>query len=442
MKFGRIHHRGFLRVGLALTCLLGGGAGAAVALSQPYSQSAIRVLSARCAGQNAEVEQAADPTGRYIYETWIGCNGIGFARSRDGGLHFGRAFRLRDSGPGSWDPAVAVSSSGTVYVAFMVNRGTKSVAVVLASFDHGASFPGRRALVPRPKHNWGDRPFIAAGPGNAVYLTWDYGPSNAKIRLHCYLAGSCAIRAGELNAVMQVSGNAGRTFRSRTPISPGYPASGADSARLVLDPDGHIDVLYQAFRVTHRRTLALGRGHVYFTSSADGGRTWSQPAAVGVSAGSISHNEWWIDGDIASDAAGNLYAGWDTQGPGGDTGWLSYSTDHGATWSPPLQVAHTARGPNIVQVAAGAAGVADVGWLSRGRRGYSEYVRQFSIGQGWVSATQRVSRHLGDPSIWPGDTFGISALAPNDVMLSWGSAIRSTRRRSEIFATRVRFPTP
>jgi hypothetical protein len=442
LKFNLIHHRRFLTAGLAFVCLLTVGVAAALALPQAYSQSPIREVSAGCRGQNAEVEQATDPSGRYVYEEWIGCGGIGFARSRDGGLHFGRASRLRDSGGGSWDPALSVASNGTVYAAFMVNRGSRSVPVVLASFDHGATFAGRRALVPRPKHNWGDRPFIAAGPGNTVYLTYDYAPSNAKIRLHCYLIGSCAIRAGELNAVMQVSGNAGRTFRALTPISPGYPVSGVDSAPLTVDPNGRIDVLYEGFQVTRPKTLTFGRGHVYFTSSSDGGRTWSQPVGVGVAAGSISHDEWWIDGDIASDAAGTLYAGWDTAGPGGDTGWLSYSTDHGATWSTPLRVVHTARGPNIVEVAAGAPGVVDVAWLSRQRQGYSEYVRQFSISQGWMSASHRVSRRIGNPIIWPGDTFGISALAPNDVMLSWGSAIRGTRGRSEIFATRVRLPTP
>src|SRR5579862_8045193 len=47
----------------------------------------------RCPSQNAEVEQAVD--GHYVYEEWIGCtdghggNGIGFARSTDGGRTFG-----------------------------------------------------------------------------------------------------------------------------------------------------------------------------------------------------------------------------------------------------------------------------------------------------------------------------------------------------------------
>jgi hypothetical protein len=152
--------------------------------------------------------------------------------------------------------------------------------------------------------------------------------------------------------------------------------------------------------------------------------------------------EWWIDGAIAGDAAGNLYATWDTQGRGQDTGWLSYSTDHGVTWSSPVQVVRTRQGPNIVQVAGGPAGIAYVAWLSRRPRGYVEYLRPFSIAQGWRMGPQQVSHRFGNPDIWPGDTFGITALPSNAVMLSWGSALHSTHGNSEIFATRVQLPAP
>jgi hypothetical protein len=159
---------------------------------------------------------------------------------------------------------------------------------------------------------------------------------------------------------------------------------------------------------------------------------------VAASAGSISPSEWWIDGAIGTDASGNLYATWDTQGRHADTAWLSYSSDHGVTWSPPVRVARTAHGPNLVEVAGGPAGIAYVAWLSRQRRGYAEYVRPFSIAGGWLSAPDKVSRRFGDSGIWPGDTFGITALAPNEVLLSWGSATSATRGDAEIFTTRVK----
>ena len=80
-----------------------------------------------------------------------------------------------------------------------------------------------------------------------------------------------------------------------------------------------------------------------------------------------------------------------------------------------------------------------MGWLSRRPRGYVQYLRPFSTAQGWLSGTDRISRRLGNPDVWPGDTFGITALAPDAVMLSWGSAVPGSRN-SEIFATRVALP--
>jgi hypothetical protein len=421
--------------------LAAASAGAAAGAAVSYRQSPIKDVSARCPGQNTEVEQASDASGRYVYEVWIGCRGIGFARSTNGGLGFRRPVKLRASGPGSWDPAITVAPNGVVYVAFMAMRGTKSVPVVLASFDHGRTFPRRTRVIPPRRANWGDRPFIAAGPDGTVLLTWDYGPSAAAVRLDCFPSASCAIPAGDLNVVLQVSTDGARTFHRMVHLSPGFPASGGASAPVIVDASGRVDVLYEGYRVTRRKKLALGRGHEYFTSSSDGGQTWSRPVPVGAGAGSIAPDEWWIDGDIAADAAGNLYASWDTQSRGGDTGWLSYSTDHGADWSAPVRIVRTRRGPNIVQVSGGPAGGAYVGWLTeRPRRGYAEYLSSFSIVRGAVTP-RRVSHRFGRSNIWPGDTFGISTLAPGQVMLSWGSAIPSPRGQAEIFATRVTLPS-
>src|SRR5215467_683573 len=62
-------------------------------------------ISHACSGQNAEVETAVDPVFGDVYEEWIGCNGIGFARSTDGGRHFDAPMTLPQSA-GGWDPAL------------------------------------------------------------------------------------------------------------------------------------------------------------------------------------------------------------------------------------------------------------------------------------------------------------------------------------------------
>jgi hypothetical protein len=437
-------------VAIALLAISSSGALAATlssgALAATLSAGPISDISSACSGQNAEVEQAVDPATGYIYEEWIGCGGIGFSRSTDGGNTWSAPIQL-PGGVGAskfktWDPAIAVAPNGTVYASFMVAKNAQSYPVVDASFDHGATFPQVTPLLPPDHRNWGDRDFVAVGPDGSVYVSWDYAPSQSTIVFVCASNGSCGYTAGELNVVIQKSTDGGRSFGPMVHLSPGYPTSGADSAPMVVEPNGTIDVLYQDYP-TDPSTFALSPGNEYFSSSSDGGATWSAPVEVGASAGTMSLQEWWIDGAIGIDSAGNLYATWDTQTTSSDTGWLSYSTDHGASWSAPVQVTDTANAPHIVEAAGGGRGIAYVGWLSSNQpAGYAQYLRAYQIGRGWLDTPVQISTQYGDPSIWPGDTFGISTLSPTRVALSWGSATPTTPTTSEIYGATVNAALP
>ena len=411
-----------------------------------YTVGPVTDLSASCSGQNAEVEQAVDQKLGYVYEDWMGCHGIGFARSTDGG----RSFEAPISLPGTvgsnyntWDPAVAVAPDGTVYAAFMRSKNSQWYPVVAASFDQGQTFTQVTELVPPDPKNWGDRNFIAVGPDGTVYLTWDYGPSRTSVTYLCATGGSCGFATGDLNVVMQESTDRGKTFTAigapGSFVSPGFPASGGDSAPMVIEPNGRIDVLYQGYHITDTTTYAMDPGYEYFTASSDGGTTWSTPVQLGSNNGTMSLDEWWIDGDIGIDAAGNLYAVWDTQGAGNDIGWLSFSTDHGAHWSNPVQVPpDQVNVPHVMQVTGGGSGIAYVSFFSGAdSRGYADYLRTFSINRGFLTEPLQVSPEFGDISVWPGDTFGLSTITPNDVVLSWGSATTSSKGKSDIFAAHV-----
>jgi hypothetical protein len=436
-----------------LIAILGGLAAAfaqpagVLAASASYSVGPISNLTTSCAGQNAEVEQAVDPALGYVYEEWMGCSGIAFARSLDGG----RSFTSPISVPGSvgsnrnsWDPALAVAPDGTVYAAFMISHSAQWYPVVAASFDHGATFTQVSALVPPDAKNWGDRDFIAVGPDGTVYVTWDYGPERTSVTFICASSGSCAFATGDLNVVMQKSSDHGKTWGAMSHVSPGFPASGGDSAPMVIEPDGRIDVLYQGYHITNTTTYTMDPAFSYFTSSTDQGATWTPPTRVGGQGDTMSLSEWWIDGAIGRDAGGNLYATWDTQGTNSDgslndIGWLSVSTDRGQRWSAPIQApADQLNVPHIMEVAGGAAGIAYVGWLSNSNPlGYAQFLRTYSIGHGWLSAPVQVSNQFGDSSVWPGDTFGISTLSASQLVLSWGSAVASTGKKSDIYATTV-----
>jgi BNR repeat-like domain len=403
------------------------------------SAKALKV--SRCPGPpNAEVVQAVD--GRYVYEAWIGCRrGIGFARSTDGGRSFGPARAVRGShlaGLHTWDPSIAVAADGTVYVAYMIGPREGAIQssapmrpAVAVSHDDGRSFDRVSQLpVPAGKPNWGDREFVAVDRKGAVYVTWDYGPRRDEVRIVCPPSGSCYFTAGDFNAVLQKSSNGGKTWTAPAPISPGFPLGGVYSAPIVAEPDGTLDVLYWQ-HPTNTQTLAVSPGRQYFTSSKDGGHTWSPPVAVGAQAGTIGLQDWWIDGSLALDPAGILYAAWDTQQGSRDTAWLAWSKDGGRHWSQPLRAAAGNSG-HLTEVAAAGRGNVYVGWqtIVHGK-GYATFLRRFSLGQGWTGPAARVSPAYGDRTVWPGDTFGLSTKS-GSALLSWGSAIHG-RSASDIY---------
>ena len=229
-------------------------------------------ISHACKGQNAEVEQAT--WHHYVYEAWMGCNGIGFARSADGGRTWSHPVTMPGSANG-WDPAVAVAPEGVLYVSFMNSNNTYTYPVVDTSFNFGRTFRQPAPLRPPDRNNWGDREFTATGPHGVVYLTWDYGPSAALVHSICTPGGSCAFATGDLNVVIQKSTDYGRTWGPMVHVSPGFPASGGDSAPMVVEPGGRIDMSYQGYNIYNLKTYAMYPANTYFTSSADGGRTWS-----------------------------------------------------------------------------------------------------------------------------------------------------------------------
>jgi hypothetical protein len=405
-------------------------------------------------GQSSEVVQAVD--GRYVYEAWIARKrGIGFARSVNGGRTFGPSQVVPNSGTTTsfhgWDPAVAVAPEGALYVAFMLDAMVKTpngpmremTPVVAVSHDHGKSFSRVTSLpVPtptKPPGNWGDREFVAVARDGTVYVTWDYGPRADQVKVICLKSGSCVYGAGDFNAVIQKSTDGGATWTMPTAISPGFPLGGAYSAPLVVQRNGTLDVLYWQ-HPTDPKTLRVAPGHQLFTRSTDGGKTWSKPVAVGRKAGAISIYEWWIDGALALDPAGNLYASWDTQRGGRDTAWLSWSRSGGKRWSAPLRVAGS-RSEHLIEVAA--AGTRDlyVGWQTPVRsKGYATFLRRLAVGKGWTGPARRISRGYGDPRVWPGDTFGLSTHG-GAAVVSWGSALGRSRS-SQIYATVARLPAP
>jgi hypothetical protein len=213
---------------------------------------------------------------------------------------------------------------------------------------------------------------------------------------------------------------------------------GGLSAPVVVSSTGQVDSLYWGHQ-TDPNTYALQPGYEYFTDSTDGGTTWSaSPQQLYPGEGSIALPTWWIDGDLAIDSGGTLYATWDTQTSAGDIGYLTYSSDGGTTWSPPVRVTPDVdNAMHNVEVVGGPSGTAYVAWqTSAPSQGYATYLQTFTTTAGLVGTPAQINTSYGNPSVWPGDTFGMATLPNGQIALSWGSA-NGTSSTSEIYATVV-----
>jgi hypothetical protein len=430
------------------SALTSGHLGQQSAAGVTYSVGPISDASRGCPG-TGDISEAVDRNLHYVYQEFEGCdqdNGIGFAISTNGGDSYTAPVALPLSG-GSWDPSLAVAPDGTVYAAFMSTIDHATYPVIDVSHDHGRTFDVEQSLRPAKTRNWGDAEYIAVGSNGTLYVAWGYGPSNAEVVSKCINTGSCYASNGDLNVVVQSSTDDAKTFTPMSVVNPGFPDGGADEGDVAVAPDGAIDVLYQDYEVTNARTLKLANGHEFFTTSADGGKTWSTPVMVGASAGQITINEWWNDGSISVDSAGNLYATWDTQGTAAgrktDTGWVSFSTDGGQEWSAPVQATPDQDNtPHITEVVGAGPGEAYVAWLSHNDpRGYALYLRTLSVSAdggagGWLSGAAQISQQFGNRKDSPGDTFGIATFSPTALALSWGSAVGGSNDAS-VFAAPV-----
>ncbi len=419
---------------------------------------------------NAETVQAIDPTNGNIYEAWMGCNGIGFARSTDGGKTFQQSFEISGSDnsavSNSWDPALAVSRDGILYLSFMFQNfgtpfigGTPHVAV---SHDHGASFSTPSKVGPVAPTEFSDRGFIAVGGNGVLYETWDYAPDASVFVVNpCIVAGvltGCFV-AGDLNCVIARSVDGGKTWSAPTPVSLDFPLGGSLGGIPIVEPNGQVDVLYISFKTLPDLTLV--QGFEYFTTSADGGQTWSprvRLAAPDRSFGDLSA-DWWIPFSFSRSSSGILYASFDTQSGGRDSPWITFSQDDGKTWVTPIRVTPVSN-PNLnimVEVSAADNGKAFVAWvaISPGFQ-WSVFAAIFTVSgnHAHLSTPVRISNQFGLSGVWGGDTIGVNSLGnigqnddtendggENNVVVSWGYGVTiSGVSASQIFAAALHLP--
>ena len=92
-----------------------------------------------------------------------------------------------------------------------------------------------------------------------------------------------------------------------------------------------------------------------------------------------------------------------------------------------------------MEVTGAGSGTAHVSWLSDSNpAGYALFLRAFSVTRGWLSVPAQITTSYGSSSVWSGDTTGLSALSPTDVVASRGSDYPDVSgNQDEIYAANI-----
>jgi hypothetical protein len=127
--------------------------------------------------------------------------------------------------------------------------------------------------------------------------------------------------AGNWEIYYSTSSDGGATWSTPVNISHTILAESSNSD-IAVDNSGNICVVWQDY--------AMGNWEIYYSTSSDGGATWSTPVNISKNARVSAQPA------IAMDNSGNLHVVWQDNSP---THWEIYyatSTDGGATWSTPV----------------------------------------------------------------------------------------------------------
>jgi hypothetical protein len=308
-------------------------------------------------GQGGEpsiaIDTSATPSRGDIYVGAIGDPNAPLEwHSYDGGKTWSQPVPFDTSGTlRGGDEDVAVNTNGDL-LATDLDVTTASVQI---STDQGKTFDTGTQTAPED-----DRPWLTAA-GQNVYVAY-----------HDFTAE---------DPVVCVSHDGGHTFVACNQAFAADPsvtncAENTIPARaLAVDPTNFsLNFLYSCSTATENlQHPPYGPLHDYYLAqSLDGGLTWATHRVFSAdTSGGKQPNYANIFGTLAIDSAGNYYALFDgtADDANADTNpyhvYLVTSTDHGQTWSAPIQVDHDANGAGthvLAHLAVTAPGNVDVVW--------------------------------------------------------------------------------
>lgn len=240
--------------------------------------------------------------------------------------------------------------------------------------QNGVAFSGP-VLLSDPAHTVGE-PQAAVGPEGNIYAAWGGGPLECPSR----------------NIYFGRSTDGGQSFSPSQSLS-GFPCDlqlhDASLPKVSVDAAGTIYVVWDLAAPD-----APGN-QVYFTRSADGGQSFTQPKNISNSPSNTAYSS-----AVAGGAAGQVCAVWEDEYDPQQylQIFISCSTDSGGIFSPPLQVSfHSSEWvwSYFPEVAMGPAGVIYVAWSQVGSAGSDIFFSRSIDGGQSFSMPMNLSERVG-----------------------------------------------
>ena len=185
---------------------------------------------------------------------------VRYTRSTDGGRTFEPSKELCSN---CADPALAIDSHDRVFLATIDRNAPRSAR--LTRIDALPDNPGAPVVVSNPSDSSPDREWIAVGPNDEVFLTWNAG-------------------AAENSALyFTKSIDHGKSIAPSVRIVTPLPGETVVYGAMAIGPGGSINVAFPSGLLDITGS-DITTNHIGFTRSNDGGKTFSAPVSVPMSA--------------------------------------------------------------------------------------------------------------------------------------------------------------
>jgi hypothetical protein len=395
-----------------------------------------------------------------------------------------------------WEPAIAADGHGHVYVLYPqygavpdCSTCTAPSVALLISNDNGVSWQPSKALLPFPTGQFDPQIVVDPVDRQTVYASWmqnnkrdiivarslDFGRSwsfswaerggnndNADADKPVLTVRGPDVYVGfnhEESFFVAASHDAGQTFNT-VQVNPNAPPGSSLAGGATIDPAGNVYFVWTAYA---RHDMPRRPVSVYFSRSADAGRTWSTLLLDASSAPPDCDAQGCETGflgaqiALASDASGALYALWNAGAANGgpERIYFSSSTTGGASWSERAAVSRAA--PGVEQafpaIVAGASGDVRIAWMDARatepghprRPLWNTYYRSSTNGGAtWSAETQLSGPAVGYDYVLPGgfrfpfgDYFGLAIDSDGATHAVWGEG-RDYRSPGSIWYTHGR----